>query len=115
VAGTEEREGRRLLAGLGLDVEALSDGSTAELSVGQQQRVAAARALIGGPEIILADEPTSALDRARQHAFLRLLFGEVERAGATLMMVSHDESLGVSFDRVVELAEIAAVTGEVSP
>jgi putative ABC transport system ATP-binding protein len=73
VAGTEEREGRRLLAGLGLDVEALSDGSTAELSVGQQQRVAAARALIGGPEIILADEPTSALDRARQHGHRRSL------------------------------------------
>ena len=51
--------------------------SAANLSVGQQQRVAAARALIGSPEIVVADEPTSALDRDRQGAFLDLLFAEV--------------------------------------
>ena len=64
--------------------------AAASLSVGQQQRVAAARALIGRPEIIVADEPTSALDRDRQAAFLDLLFAEVEAAGATLIMVSHE-------------------------
>jgi putative ABC transport system ATP-binding protein len=77
------------------------------LSVGQQQRVAAARALIGRPEIIVADEPTSALDRNRQAAFLDLLFAEVAAAGAALIMVSHDESLGARFDRVLRLDEIA--------
>jgi putative ABC transport system ATP-binding protein len=77
------------------------------LSVGQQQRVAAARALIGGPELIVADEPTSALDRDRQLAFLDLLFAEVAAAGASLLMVSHEEELGSLFDRVLRLDEIA--------
>ena len=71
----------------------IANTSAANLSVGQQQRVAAARALIGAPELIVADEPTSALDRNRQQAFLDLLFADIEAAGATLIMVSHDESL----------------------
>ena len=75
--------------------------------MGQQQRVAAARALIGTPEIVVADEPTSALDRDRQDAFLDLLFAETGAAGATLIMVSHDESLAPRFDRVLRLADIA--------
>jgi putative ABC transport system ATP-binding protein len=86
------------------DVEGLS---AANLSVGQQQRVAAARALIGAPELIVADEPTSALDRNRQQAFLDLLFADVAAAGASLIMVSHEEELGKRFDRVVRLDEIA--------
>jgi putative ABC transport system ATP-binding protein len=69
--------------------------------------VAAARALIGSPELIVADEPTSALDRDRQMAFLDVLFTQVADAGATLIMVSHDQSLAPRFDRVVPLAEIA--------
>ncbi|HVY44165.1 MAG TPA: ATP-binding cassette domain-containing protein, partial [Hyphomicrobiaceae bacterium] len=81
--------------------------SAANLSVGQQQRVAAARALIGAPELIVADEPTSALDRDRQTAFLDLLFTEATEAGATLIMVSHDESLAPRFDRVLRLDQIA--------
>jgi putative ABC transport system ATP-binding protein len=80
--------------------------SAARLSVGQQQRVAAARALIGAPELIVADEPTSALDRDRQAAFLELLFSETSEAGATLIMVSHDESLAARFDKVMRLDEI---------
>ena len=55
----------------------------------------------------MADEPTSALDRDRQAAFLDLLFAEVAEAGATLIMVSHDESLAPRFDRVLRLDEIA--------
>jgi len=78
----------------------------AELSVGQQQRVAAARALIGQPEIVIADEPTSALDAPRQQAFIDLLLSECEAAGATLLFVSHDLRLATHFDRVVALAEI---------
>ena len=77
------------------------------LSVGQQQRVAAARALIGRPELIVADEPTSALDRDRQQAFLDLLFAEIAAAGASLIMVSHEPELGARFDRVLRLDEIA--------
>ncbi|MEM7054674.1 MAG: ATP-binding cassette domain-containing protein, partial [Pseudomonadota bacterium] len=77
-----------------------------QLSVGQQQRVAAARALIGQPDLVLADEPTSALDRDRRDAFLSLLFHEVERAGSALLFVSHDHELAPRFDRTVELTEI---------
>ncbi len=81
--------------------------SAANLSVGQQQRVAAARALIGAPELIVADEPTSSLDRNRQQSFLDLLFADCAAAGATLIMVSHDESLSGRFTRVAALTGIA--------
>jgi putative ABC transport system ATP-binding protein len=102
-----EAEAARLLATLG--IEGLQRAPAASLSVGQQQRVAAARALIGSPQIIIADEPTSALDRSAQGAFLELLFSVVEEAGATLVMVSHDESLSPSFSRVVPLQAIARI------
>src|SRR5258708_38542480 len=86
-----QQEAARLLSRLGLAADLVRGPSAANLSVGQQQRVAAARALIGAPELIVADEPTSALDRDRQVAFLDLLFSETSAAGATLIMVSHDE------------------------
>lgn len=69
--------------------------------------MAAARALIGSPELIVADEPTSSLDRNRQQAFLDLLFADVAEANSTLVMVSHDESLASRFTRVARLDEIA--------
>jgi len=105
--GSIEAEARRLLSSLGLDPAELDGLSTANLSVGQQQRVAAARALIGAPELIVADEPTSALDRDRQNAFLDLLFAEIGAAGSSLIMVSHEEQLGARFDRVLRLEDIA--------
>lgn len=77
------------------------------LSVGQQQRVAVARALIGQPPLIVADEPTSALDAATQDNFLGLLFAQTAATGSSLVMVSHDERLGHRFDRVVRLSDIA--------
>jgi putative ABC transport system ATP-binding protein len=95
----------RLLDHLGIET-ALGNGAAANLSVGQQQRVAAARALIGAPELIIADEPTSSLDRNRQQAFLDLLFADIAAANATLIMVSHDESLSGRFSRVAKLSEI---------
>ena len=75
-----------------------------ELSVGQQQRVAAARALLGRPEIVIADEPTSALDADRQQAFLDLLLAGMQAAGATLLFVSHDRRLASHFTREIALA-----------
>jgi putative ABC transport system ATP-binding protein len=103
---TAEAAARGLLERLGLGQD-LGWRPAATLSVGQQQRVAAARALIGAPEIIVADEPTSALDRDRQAAFLDVLFAQIKEAGATLIMVSHDPALAPRFDRVVRLEEIA--------
>ena len=108
-------EAERLLARLGLEPGLLRSQSAADLSVGQQQRVAAARALIGTPEIIVADEPTSALDRDRQDAFLDLLFAETAAARATLIMVSHDQSLAPRFDRVLRLADIATTARQMEP
>lgn len=103
--GGEREEARRLLNGLGLDKEVHTKKST-DLSIGQQQRVAVARALIGSPEIIVADEPTSALDTNRRHKFIDLLFSQVETSGATLIMVSHDESLGDSFDQILRIQDL---------
>ncbi len=103
--GAERDEAERLLAALGIDGDLLK-GSAAQLSVGQQQRVAAARALIGSPEIIIADEPTSALDGDREDAFLQLLFAQVEAAGSTLIMVSHDKALAPRFESVLQLTDI---------
>jgi putative ABC transport system ATP-binding protein len=104
--GGAEREARRLLQDLDLTEEAQSPHAVARLSVGQQQRVAAARALIGQPEIVLADEPTSALDADRREAFLRLLFQECETERATLLFVSHDRSLQGLFDRSLALDNV---------
>ncbi|MEM7567245.1 MAG: ATP-binding cassette domain-containing protein [Pseudomonadota bacterium] len=106
-AGGPKAEARRLLLALGLDPETIGR-PVSKLSVGQQQRVAAARALIGAPALIVADEPTSALDRDRQDGFLDLLFQEVEAAGATLLMVSHETRFAERFDATLDLA---ALTG----
>ncbi len=93
-----EAEADRLLGALGLDPQAIGPRPVSKLSVGQQQRVAAARALIGRPEIILADEPTSALDPVSTEEFLTLLFAEAEAAGATIICVTHDPRVAERFD-----------------
>jgi putative ABC transport system ATP-binding protein len=77
-----------------------------ELSVGQQQRVAAARALIGSPELIVADEPTSALDSELRGAFITTLFEQARSQNSSVLFVSHDSSLMSYFDRTVALSEI---------
>lgn len=79
------------------------------LSVGQQQRVAAARALIGRPELVIADEPTSALDAALRDDFMALLLGECRAGGSTLVFVSHDERLAVHFDERLSLPALNRV------
>lgn len=99
-------EALRLLEALGLHGEDLLDRSVLDLSVGQQQRVAAARALIGRPELVVADEPTSALDADSRADFLELLMNECRTFGTTLLFVSHDSSLGSRFDRVLTMADL---------
>jgi putative ABC transport system ATP-binding protein len=102
-----EDEARRLLLRLGLETGLHTRGVT-RLSIGQQQRVAVARAMIGKPRLIIADEPTSALDSDNRDEFLKLLFEEVSRAGAGLILVSHDRSLAPDFDRQVDIDDIAS-------
>jgi putative ABC transport system ATP-binding protein len=94
-----------LLSHLGLPQD-LHDRRAEALSIGQQQRVAAARALIGQPELVIADEPTSALDADSREAFLQLLFAECREAGSSLLFVSHDQSLAPLFDRSLSLSEL---------
>jgi putative ABC transport system ATP-binding protein len=103
-----QEEGARLLDHLGLGAELRQRPVTA-LSVGQQQRVAAARALIGKPEIVIADEPTSALDAARQNDFLDLLLKECAATQSTLLFVSHDHRLAAHFTREVALLDVNRV------
>jgi putative ABC transport system ATP-binding protein len=98
--------GLRLLHELGLSDPSLVSAPAMSLSVGQQQRVAAARALIGAPELILADEPTSALDEDAKASFLDLLMRECAAQGSTLFFVSHDKSLETGFNRVLDMSEI---------
>lgn len=89
-----------------LGIQDLLNYKTIELSVGQQQRVAAARALIGHPQLILADEPTSALDYDHREKFLKLLFDICREQVISLIFVSHDRSLESLFDRVVPLTTL---------
>ena len=77
-----------------------------QLSVGQQQRVAAARALLGAPPLIIADEPTSALDTGTQQRFMRLLLVGAKANKTTLIMVSHDHRLSHEFDATLRLPDI---------
>jgi putative ABC transport system ATP-binding protein len=102
-------EAIRLCHDLGLPDEVISARAGA-LSVGQQQRVAAARALIGTPPLIIADEPTSSLDASTQATFLELLFAQSRAHDTTLLMVSHDARLSDQFDRVIHMADIAKTT-----
>ncbi|WP_447903718.1 ATP-binding cassette domain-containing protein [Stenotrophomonas geniculata] len=105
ISGPLDAEIARLLSALQLD-PALMQRRAGTLSVGQQQRVAAARALIGRPALLLADEPTSALDREAATAFLQLMSAQCQAAGTTVLVVSHDDSLEPLFDRTIALSQI---------
>lgn len=98
-------DAQRLLERVGLARD-LWARAASTLSVGQQQRVAAARALLGRPPLVIADEPTSALDAPLREAFMTLLLGECRAAGSTLVFVSHDERLAARFDRTLSLPQI---------
>lgn len=107
-----EAEAVRLLEHLDMGGKDVLRRPVTELSVGQQQRVAAARALIGAPELVIADEPTSSLDADRRTAFLDLLFRECVREQAALIFVSHDASLAPLFDRSIEFSQLNRALGQ---
>lgn len=107
-AGDAATAAATLCSALGLPSGVVGAKANA-LSVGQQQRVAVARALIGQPPLIVADEPTSALDANSQAAFLDLLFEQTEANKTSLLMVSHDPRLGERFDRVLYMEDIARI------
>jgi putative ABC transport system ATP-binding protein len=109
--GTVQAEAVRLLEHLDMGDAAVLRRPVTELSVGQQQRVAAARSLIGAPELVIADEPTSSLDADRRAAFLDLLFRECARERAALVFVSHDASLAPLFDRAIQFADVNRAAG----
>jgi putative ABC transport system ATP-binding protein len=101
-----EEEALRLLHALGLADPEIQERPVHQLSIGQQQRVAAARALIGRPELLIADEPTSSLDADTRGDFLRLLMTECAQFGTSVLFVSHDRGLSDLFDRSVALSDI---------
>ena len=105
-AGSPRDEALRLLGRLGFASEALRERRVTELSIGQQQRVAVARALIGRPSLVIADEPTSALDANARLRFVDLLVDECTSVGSTVIFVSHDASLAPSFDRNLSIGAI---------
>ena len=105
-AGTE----RYLLEKLGLDVTALGSRPVRQMSLGQQQRVAAARALYGAPDLILADEPTSALDTDNRDKFLTLLLSALDTSRQAILVVTHDMALARHFDRVITIDSLASGT-----
>ena len=107
-AAGAETAAQALLQRVGLDAALWGQRADA-LSVGQQQRVAAARALIGRPELVIADEPTSALDAARRDEFMQLLLSSCADTGATLVFVSHDERLASAFDERLSLPDLNRV------
>ena len=106
-------EARRLLGRLGLGEAEVAERRVTELSIGQQQRVAAARALIGAPALVIADEPTSALDAGARVRFVDLLSEECAAAGSAVLFASHDPALAPRFDRSLSMAALnAAATAE---
>ncbi len=104
-AGDIQETAMRLLDHLSIP-QSLLNKPISKLSVGQQQRTAVARALIGSPEIVIADEPTSALDSGNRDRFLELLFRETEEQGSTLIFVSHDQHIANQFEHVIDLPQI---------
>lgn len=101
-----------LMDKLSLNYNELIDRKAYELSIGQQQRVAVARALIGKPEIIIADEPTSALDKDNQNEFINLLFQSLDENEQGLIMVSHDKKLSNKFKIVKNITEICEIKND---
>ncbi|MDC1311556.1 ABC transporter ATP-binding protein [Burkholderiales bacterium] len=102
---TIEREIKILLDELNISEDEWSEPAR-NLSIGQQQRIAIARALINKPQLLIADEPTSSLDQVNRDIFMALLMSLVDQHKITLLLVSHDMSLAAHFNNIVSLDKI---------
>lgn len=100
-----------LLPKLALSTDCLAKQAS-HLSVGQQQRIAIARALINHPNILLVDEPTSALDATARDSFMELLIELCDKFNTTLLFVSHDTYLQQYFKDVINIAQLNSAKGE---
>lgn len=89
-----------------LDLEKRRESRPGQLSIGQQQRVAVARALVHNPALVLADEPTGNLDSELAQTALELLTSMCKESGAALLLVSHDRSILGQFEHCLDLAEL---------
>lgn len=81
-----------------------------ELSIGQRQRAAIARALVNEPRLILADEPTGALDSRTADEILGV-FNDIHRRGATVVLVTHDPEIGAATERVIHIRDGKSIDG----
>ena len=98
-----------------LDYLHLTDRAThkpAELSGGEKQRVAVARALVNRPQVILADEPSGSLDTQNKEELHRLFFDLRDKLGQTFIIVTHDEQLAATTDRTIRLLDGRVVSAE---
>ncbi len=95
-----------------LDITDCEKSMPSELSGGQQQRVAIARALVSHPAVVLADEPTGSLDRANGEKVVGLLSKVREHFDTTIVLVTHDESVAASADRIVRISDGRVVDRE---
>ena len=115
IAGTSQRQAKERAREL-LDFMGLADRAThkpAELSGGEKQRVAVARALVNNPAIILADEPSGSLDTQNKQELHQLFFDLRDKFGQTFVIVTHDEQLATLTDRTIHLRDGMIETPEV--
>ena len=116
IAGLSQSEAKKKAEEL-LKFMGLTDRAThkpAELSGGEKQRVAVARALINNPEVILADEPSGSLDSKNKEELHQLFFQLRDRFGQTFVIVTHDEQLATITDRTIHMRDGLLVTPEVT-
>lgn len=102
-AGTARKQAQEMLDMLGLSERAAHKPS--ELSGGEKQRVAVARALINHPSVVLADEPSGSLDTQNKEELHRLFFDLRDKLGQTFVIVTHDEGLAAQTDRTIHLVD----------